>query len=80
MKNSEFESRASGLPRCRSIRFSFHPQLERLEARSTPATITVNDIGDTIAVDNKVTLREAVASVNDGKNINADVVAVGISD
>jgi len=42
------------------------------------ATITVTGTGDTIAVDTFVTLREAIASINGGANINADVVAVGV--
>ena len=41
------------------------------------ATITVTDTGDTIAVDNLVTLREAITSANNNANVNADVVAVG---
>ena len=42
-----------------------------------PATITVTDTGDNIAVDGSVTLREAIASVNGAANVNADVVAAG---
>jgi hypothetical protein len=53
------------------------PYLEALEDRLTPATITVTDVGDTIAVDGKVTLREAMISANANANVNADVVAVG---
>jgi hypothetical protein len=41
------------------------------------ATITVTGTGDTIAVDGSVTLREAITSINNGANVNADVVAVG---
>lgn len=41
------------------------------------ATITVTGTGDTIAVDGIVTLREAIASINGGSNVNADVVPVG---
>jgi hypothetical protein len=41
------------------------------------ATITVTGAGDTVAVDGAVTLREAIASINGGTNVNADVVAVG---
>jgi hypothetical protein len=41
------------------------------------ATITVTSIGDTTAVDGSVTLREAITSINNGANVNADVVAVG---
>ncbi len=47
-------------------------------ARPAPAaTITVTGTGDTVAVDGSVTLREAIASINGGANVNADVVAVG---
>ena len=41
------------------------------------ATITVTDTGDTIAVDNLVTLREAITSANNNADVNVDVVAVG---
>ena len=41
------------------------------------ATITVNDTGDAIAVDAKVTLREAITSIMNGSNVNADVSASG---
>ena len=41
------------------------------------ATITVTGSGDTIAMDGLVTLREAITSVNQHSNVNADVVAVG---
>lgn len=41
------------------------------------ATITVTATGDSIAVDGSVTLREAITSMNNGANVNADVVAVG---
>lgn len=41
------------------------------------ATITVNSTGDAIAVNGVVTLREAITSINNGANVNADVVAVG---
>lgn len=41
------------------------------------ATITVTGNGDTVAVDGVVTLREAITSINNGANVNADVVAVG---
>jgi len=49
-----------------------------LAAADAPAaTITVTGTGDTIAVDGMVTLREAITSINNGANVNADVVAVG---
>jgi hypothetical protein len=41
-----------------------------------PVTYTVTGTGDTIAVDGLVTLREAIASANQGSPINADVTAV----
>jgi hypothetical protein len=41
------------------------------------ATITVTSNGDTIAVNANVTLREALSSINNGANVNADVVPVG---
>src|SRR5512141_2263999 len=47
-------------------------------ARPAPAaTVTVTGTGDTVAVDGSVTLREAITSINNGANVNADVVAVG---
>ena len=46
-------------------------------AIASAATITVTGNGDTIAVDGLVTLREAITSINNGANVNADVVAVG---
>jgi hypothetical protein len=47
-----------------------------LESRLAPAAITVDSVGDNVAADGKVTLREAILSINAGKNIS-DVVAVG---
>src|SRR6266568_8102055 len=44
---------------------------------ASAATITVTGTGDAIAVDGAVTLREAITSINNGANVNADVVAVG---
>lgn len=41
------------------------------------ATITVTSTADTTAVDGAVTLREAIVSINNGANFNADVVALG---
>ena len=46
-------------------------------ADASAATVTVTDTGDTIAVDGVVSLREAITSINNGANVNADVVAVG---
>jgi hypothetical protein len=51
-------------------------RLEALEDRTTPATITVTDTGDAVALDGLVTLREAIASINAGMNVS-EVVAVG---
>lgn len=61
-----------------------HPAFRRLLAAATilipavlarGATITVDDTGDTIAVDGKITLREAMTSIMNGSNVNADVSA-----
>ena len=41
------------------------------------ATVTVTVTGDLVAVDGAVTLREALASINGGADLNADVVAIG---
>src|SRR5262249_53190323 len=49
------------------------PAAEPLEDRTTPATITVTGTGDTITVDGLATLREAITSVNNHGDINADV-------
>src|SRR5262245_31736785 len=40
------------------------PAIEALEDRSVPAVITVTDVGDTIAPDGVVTLREAITAAN----------------
>ncbi|MFL6514188.1 MAG: beta strand repeat-containing protein [Chthoniobacterales bacterium] len=48
-----------------------------LAGNVSAAVITVTDTGDTIAVDGKVTLREAIISANNNSNVNADVVAAG---
>src|SRR6266487_983266 len=47
-------------------------------ANAPAATITVTGTGDAIAVDGAVTLREAITSINNGANVNADVVAAGV--
>src|SRR5437870_6703196 len=49
------------------------PQLEQLEDRLAPAVITVTGTGDTIAVDGLATLREAITSINNQADVNADV-------
>ena len=46
-----------------------------LEDRTVPATIIVTGIGDNMAVDQQVTLREAITSINNGADIDADVTA-----
>lgn len=52
--------------------------LALLGASAAPAaTITVTDAGDTSIVDGTVTLREAITSLDNGANLNADVVASG---
>ena len=48
-----------------------------LTQSASAAVVVVTGTGDTIAVDGVVTLREAIASVNAGASVNADVVAVG---
>src|SRR5437879_3784347 len=48
-------------------------RLEQLEDRLTPAVITVSGTGDTIAVDGLATLREAITSINNQADVNADV-------
>ena len=42
------------------------------------ATITVSDTGDTIAVDAKLTLREAMTSIVNGSNVSMRRLRVGI--
>jgi hypothetical protein len=49
------------------------PRLEFLEDRLAPAVITVTSIGDTIAIDGLATLREAITSINNQADVNADV-------
>lgn len=41
------------------------------------ATVTVTGTGDSVALDGSVTLREAIASINAGANVDADVAPVG---
>jgi hypothetical protein len=48
-----------------------------LEDRVVPATITVTNTLDDTATGNGVSLREAIASLDGGANLNTDVVAVG---
>ncbi len=51
--------------------------LERLEERLVLSAIVVTGTGDAIAADGFVTLREAITSINNGANIDADVTSVG---
>ncbi|WP_406696167.1 hypothetical protein V5E97_34780 [Singulisphaera sp. Ch08] len=79
---SQIRSRSPWEPRRRSRRRSTAVRalrwaVEHLESRVTPATIAVTGIGDTIAQDGVVTLREAITSVNDGAAVNIDVAASG---
>ena len=57
-----------------SKRATVRPCLENLEERATPATITVTTTSDAVAA-NFVTLREAIQSMNAGRNIDANVNA-----
>src|SRR5438094_4846113 len=72
-----------GAPNQRRYLAAFGPLLAVLLAAMLcsavdAATITVTGVGDTTAVDGSVTLREAITSINNGANVNADVVAVGV--
>lgn len=51
--------------------------LEFLEDRNTPATITVTNALDSTAVGDGVSLREAILSVNQGSDVDVDVAATG---
>lgn len=55
----------------------YRPTLICLEDRLVPAVISVTGVGDTIAVDGVVTLREAITSANNNADVNADVAAAG---
>src|SRR5438046_1834061 len=52
---------------------TFRPRIESLEDRLVPAVITVTGTGDTIAIDGLATLREAITSINNQADVNADV-------
>lgn len=62
-------------------RKSFRPSvklcLEKMEDRLAPAVIAVTTTLDKTVVDHAVSLREAILSINQGSNFNADVVATG---
>lgn len=62
-----------GSPRPGQARPTFRPQLEWLEDRVTPATITVTTTDDFVKVDQLVSLREAIQSINAAKD-TSDVV------
>src|SRR5262249_20312355 len=66
-----------GRPTATIFRRWFRPVVEQLEDRLVPATITVTTAADTLAVDGSVSLREAIQSINQGGNANADVNAAG---
>src|SRR5262249_23597629 len=51
------------------------PSIEALEQRSLLATITVTGIGDTIANDGVVTLREAITAANTNADPSGDTTA-----
>jgi hypothetical protein len=53
------------------------PLLEWLEPRLALATIIVTTTNDDLMVDGTISLREAITSINNGANVNADVNAVG---
>jgi Ca2+-binding RTX toxin-like protein len=59
--------------RYRLARSTFQPRLEALESRQLLAVITITGAGDTIAVDALTTLREAITSINNQADVNADV-------
>ncbi|MFL5331247.1 MAG: choice-of-anchor Q domain-containing protein [Gemmataceae bacterium] len=50
-------------------------RLNILENRMVPATITVTGTGDNVAPNGSCTLREAIQSINNGADANADVTA-----
>src|SRR6516164_7785569 len=50
--------------RSRAASFSYRLRLEPLEDRLAPAIITVTSLADDVAVDGKVTLREAIQAAN----------------
>ena len=61
----------------RGGRMLFAAIVAALSIPVTAATIVVTSVSDTVAVDGSVTLREAITSINNGANVNADVVAAG---
>src|SRR5262245_21971200 len=64
-------------PAAKLFRRWFRPVVEQLEDRLVPATITVTTVADATAVDGSVSLREAIQSINQGADANADVNAAG---
>jgi hypothetical protein len=63
-------------PRPSRPRRHYQPQFEALEDRWAPAVLTVTGVGDAIANDGVVTLREAITAANANHNIT-DVVGNG---
>ena len=61
--------------RFRKVKRAVSPRLrlECLEDRRAPAVITVTGTGDTIALDTFATLREAITSINNQADVNADI-------
>src|SRR5438876_865427 len=65
--------RSSSAQRSAQRRRRLPLRLEQLEDRLAPAIITVTSTGDTIAIDGLATLREAITSINNQADVNADV-------
>lgn len=57
----------------RGQRLAVQLTAHRLEERAVPATITVGSNQDNLIQDGKVTLREALESINSGKDFNSDL-------
>lgn len=77
MPNASFEFPRFGRPRRTPAIASASAFLIVLTQAALAATITVTGVGDTVAFDGSITLREAITSINNGANVNADVVAIG---
>src|SRR5207302_10563371 len=67
--------RGPGLPITRPRNITSRLLLECLEDRLAPATLTVTTATDQPAVVGKVSLREAIVSIDAGADLNADVTA-----
>lgn len=57
----------------RRVRSTFRPQLEALESRWVPATITVTNALDSFATGDGVSLREAIEAANDNVSVDGSV-------